>query len=91
MAAGRRAWRRWLEWRAARPFPFIHDDDVAGRERRRQELFDIGQEACAVDRPIEDEGRIDPIATERGQEGQRSPTALRCHGHELAPARRPAP
>ncbi len=40
----------------------IHDDDVAGDERRHEKPFDIGQEASAVDGAIEDEGRVDPVA-----------------------------
>ncbi len=42
----------------------VHDDDVAGLERRDEELLDIGAEALAVDRPVEDAGRIDPVAAQ---------------------------
>ena len=35
----------------------IYDDDVAGLQRRHQDLFDVGQEADAVDRAIEDAWR----------------------------------
>jgi hypothetical protein len=34
----------------------VHDDDVAGFERRHEDLLDIGEEAEAVDRPIDDAG-----------------------------------
>ena len=68
----------------------VHDDDVAGRERRHEKLLDIGEEVLAVDRPIEDAGRIDPVAAERGEEGQGSPVALRRFGQQFVSAWRPA-
>jgi hypothetical protein len=40
----------------------IHDDDVAGAQRRDEHLFDISLETCAVDRTIKDAGRIDAFA-----------------------------
>jgi len=41
----------------------IHDDDIARRERRRQNLLDISEKAFAVDRPVEHTRRSDLIAT----------------------------
>jgi hypothetical protein len=35
----------------------VHDDDVAGLEGRREDLFDIEQEALAIDRPLDQPGR----------------------------------
>ena len=58
----------------------VDDDDVAGSEGRYEALFDIGKEDLAVDRPVDDAWRIDPIAAQRRQEGQRSPAALRHLG-----------
>jgi len=69
----------------------VHDDDIAGRERRHEELLDPGGEALAVDRSIEDARRVDPVMTQRCEEGQRAPFAERCPGDELLPAWRPAP
>jgi len=60
----------------------IHDDDIAGTERGHQELLDIGQEALAVNRSVEDAGRVDPIMAERGQEGQCAPPPARRLGQE---------
>ena len=40
----------------------IHDDNVAGFERGDELLFDIGAEALAVDRPVEDARRGKPVA-----------------------------
>ena len=33
---------------------FVDDDDVAGFELGNENLFDVGQEAFAVDRPVDD-------------------------------------
>ena len=40
----------------------VDDDDVAGLECRQQKLLDVGAEAVAVDRPIDDARRVDPVA-----------------------------
>jgi len=69
----------------------VHDDDVAGLERRHEELLDPGGEALAVDWSIEDARRIDPIMPQSGQEGERTPFTERCSGDQLLPTRRPAP
>ena len=58
----------------------VHDDDVAGRERRDEELLDPGGEDLAVDRPVEHAGRVDPVVAQRGEEGQRAPAAERRLG-----------
>ncbi len=34
----------------------VHDDDVAGGERRRQDLLDVCEEAGAIDWPIKHGG-----------------------------------
>ncbi len=69
----------------------VHDDDIAGRERRDQELGDIGGEALVVDGTVKDARGVDPIMPQRGKEGQRAPLAKGCLGDELAAARCPAP
>ena len=58
----------------------IEDDNVAWFERRNQELFNVGEEASAVDRAVDDRGRIDPVMAKRGKEGQRLPMAVRDFG-----------
>lgn len=68
----------------------VDDDDVAWPERRDQDLLDIGEEGLAVDRPVEDAGCLDAIATKCCQEGQRAPSTLRYLGHQLVSTRRPA-
>jgi hypothetical protein len=68
----------------------VDDDDVAGLLGRHEHLFDVSTEALAVDRPVDDAGSIDAIASQSGEEGQGSPAALRGSGNELLAARRPA-
>lgn len=55
----------------------VHDDNVAGLERWHQQLLDIGTEALAVDRPVDDAGRSNPVVPERCEEGHRPPMAVR--------------
>ena len=68
----------------------VEDDDVAGLEGRDQELLDIGQELLAVDGAPEETGRIDPVMTQGGQEGERAPTAMWRLADQPATARTPA-
>ena len=61
----------------------VHDDDVAGFENRHELLLDIGAEAFAVDRSVEDARRGEPVAAQGAEEGQRPPVAA---GREAAQA-----
>ena len=55
----------------------VHDDNVAGLERWHQHLLDIGTEALAVDRAVDDAGRSDPVVPECSEEGHGPPMAVR--------------
>lgn len=68
----------------------VHDDDVAGAECRAELLHDPSGEAGGVDRLIEHERRIDPVAAKRGDEGHRLPVAIRHLGVEALSDRCPA-
>ena len=68
----------------------VEDDDVALLEGRYQDLLHVGPKALAVDRPVDDAGRVDAIAAQRGEEGYGSPTSLRHFAQELLAARCPA-
>ena len=46
---------------------------VAQREDGRENLLDIGAEAHAINRSVDDAGRGEPVATQRRQEGEGSP------------------
>ena len=76
-----------------RPFvtaQIVHDDHVAGRECRHEELLDIVFEALAVDRLVEHAWGVDPIAAERREEGHRAPMAVGDLGMKPLANRRPA-
>src|SRR3546814_7658083 len=68
----------------------IHDDNVAGGQRRQQALLDICDEALAVDRLVEDTGRVDAVTAQRRQEGHGAPVAVWNLGIEPSAAWRPA-
>ena len=53
----------------------VHDDNVTGRQARREKLLDIGFEGLPIHRTIEDTGRSQPIASETGDEGGGLPVA----------------
>ena len=67
----------------------IHDDNVAGRERRHKELLYIVGEALAVYRLVEHAWGVDPVTAERREEGHRAPMAIGHFGMEPLTDRRP--
>ena len=68
----------------------IGDDDVAGLQRRDEDLFDVGEEAGPVHGASEDSGGGEPRHPQRGDEGAALPPPLgRVIGDPLAA--RPAP
>lgn len=69
----------------------VEDDDVTWPQRRTELLLDPLSKACAIDRLIEHEGRVDPIAAQGGDEGHRLPMAIRHLGVESLTDRSPAP
>ena len=60
----------------------VHDDNVARREDRDENLLDISAEACAIDRSVDDAGRGEPVATQRRQESEGPPFAEGRFGDE---------
>src|SRR6185312_6533105 len=48
----------------------VENDDVARFEGRSEHVLDIGGKELAVDRPVDDKGRLDAVVPERGDEGQ---------------------
>ncbi len=69
----------------------VHDDDVAWPQCWAKLFLDPCGEAGGVDRLIEDEGSIDPVAAQGGDEGHRLPVAIGRLGMEPLADRRPAP
>lgn len=68
----------------------VHDDDISRRERRRQNLFDISEEAFAVDRPVEHARRGDLVAAQGCEKGRGLPMPVWSLGEERETALRPA-
>jgi hypothetical protein len=55
----------------------IEDDDIAGPERRREDLFYVGEKADIVDRAIEDRRGADSSDRQRGDHRRRLPMTTR--------------
>ena len=68
----------------------VHDDDVAWLQDRHELLLDIGAEALAVDRPIEDARCGEPVAAQGAEEGQGSPVTVRSKAAQAFAPRPPA-
>ena len=54
----------------------VEDDDVAGAEGRRQDLFDVGEEAHVVDRAIKDGWGAESLDRQRGDYRRRLPMTI---------------
>ena len=67
----------------------VEDDDVAWLEGRREELFDIGAEAFAVNGAVEQTGRIDAVIAQGGKKRRGLPAAMRNLVDEALAFRRP--
>ncbi len=68
----------------------VEDDDVAWPQCRAELFLDPLGEAGAIDRLIEHERRIDPVAAQRGNEGHRLPVPVWHLGVEPLADRCPA-
>ena len=68
----------------------VEDHGVAWLQRRHEDLLDIGAEAFAVDRAVEQAGRIDPVVSQGGKKRRGLPLALRDFVDEALSLRRPA-
>ena len=68
----------------------VHDHHIARLERGRQRLLDIGSKAFAVDRTVDQPGRLDAVVTKRGDKGHGLPMAVRNFRHQTFAFRRPA-
>jgi hypothetical protein len=54
----------------------VHDHDIAGLQRRKENLLHIELKAVAIDRPLDEPRRVDPVMTQSRQEGHCLPTAV---------------
>ena len=64
----------------------VQHDDVAGAQRRCEHVFDVGEEAHAIDRTVEDGGGREAGHAQGGENGRRVPAAVGgVVDHALAP------
>ena len=68
----------------------VHHHHIARRQCRDEELFDIGAEGVAVDRAVEDAGRVDPVDAQRGDKRHGAPVAVRRAPDQAFAPGRPA-
>ena len=66
----------------------VPHDDVAGAQRRCEPVFDVGAEAHAIDRTVEDGGGREAGHAQGGENGRRVPAAV---GGVVDHARAPVP
>ena len=69
----------------------VEDDYITRHEGGGQDLLDISCEGLAIDRTVEDARRVDPVGTQGGDEGQRSPMPMRRPAWQALAAQAPAP
>ena len=74
---------------------FVHGEvvehhDIAGTERGREDLLDIGEKAGIVDGPVEDGGRGEPVEPERRDDRVCVPVSKRGVIAQARAARAPA-
>ena len=67
----------------------VHDDAVARLQGGRQDLFDIGHTARAIDRPIQDRRGGEGVGAQSGNEGGRFPVSVGDFSDEARPAPTP--
>jgi hypothetical protein len=68
----------------------VRDDNVAGLERRYEELLDIGFEAVAIDRAIENARLVDPVVPQGRKESECLPMPVRRLTAQALPPQSPA-
>jgi hypothetical protein len=65
----------------------VHDDDIAGAQRRDEDLVDVGEEADVIDRPVKHRGGRHAVEAQRGNDRARGPVTARGVVVEPEPAR----
>ena len=69
----------------------VHDDDVACLQRGNEHLLDIGAEALAVDRAVEDARCGEGVGAQGPEKGQGAPVAVRRKASQALALLSPAP
>ena len=81
------AWPNGLAFVAAQ---IVHHHQLVRPERGNEHVLDVGAEAFAVDRTVDEQGASMPIVAKRGDEGHGFPMAVGNFGDEPLAAPRPA-
>ena len=68
----------------------VHDDDIAGLERRNELRLDVEEKRLRVDRPVQHPGGLDPVVSECADERHRVPVACGCIAFQSLALRSPA-
>ena len=68
----------------------VHDHDIARAKGGQEDFLDIGPKALAIDRPLDEPWRIDPVMAQGREEGRGLPAAVRNLGGEFTSAWRPS-
>ena len=69
----------------------VHDDDVTSMQGRDQNLFDMGLECLAVDRPVDHPRGCDPVMAQGGHKGHSIPMSKWSPADQAFAPRSPAP
>lgn len=69
----------------------VENDDVALTQGWQEKVLDIGAEAFAVDRPVEDAGCRELVVAERTEEREGTPVTVRREAAQAGPFGAPAP
>ena len=64
----------------------VHDDDVAGGQRRSEDLLDVGSQGHAIHGAVDRAGRRQTAQAQAGDEGGRLPMPMRHVTHQPLPA-----
>jgi hypothetical protein len=81
------AWPNGLAFVAVQ---IVHHHQLVRPERGNEHFLDVGAEAFAVDRTVDEPRRLDAVVAKRGDEGHGFPMAVGNFGDEPLAAPRPA-
>ena len=69
----------------------VRKHDVTLLQGRHEDLFDVGSETLAINRPVEQPWRLDTVMPQGSHEGHGLPMTMRHLSFDALPARCPAP
>ncbi|MET4360263.1 hypothetical protein ABIB06_000837 [Bradyrhizobium sp. LB8.2] len=69
----------------------VENDDIALAQGWQEKVLNIGAEAFAVDRPVEDAGCRELVVAERAEEREGTPVTVRCEATQACHFGTPSP